>query len=128
MMHEELPPNFLNILLVHTYVVYLAHTCVTSAGDTHWTCAGSGMMHEELPETPGVPALGLQIFVNLAPEHKEVIEGAFAVTNHILVHSLWSRSDLLASNRGVRGEAGAPQDCLRLDLRSVKTWRQSTKR
>mmetsp|Transcript_36304 Transcript_36304/g.80800 ORF Transcript_36304/g.80800 Transcript_36304/m.80800 type:complete len:300 (-) Transcript_36304:3-902(-) len=41
-------------------------------GDTHWTCAGSGIVHEEIPEKVGVPGHGLQLFVNLAPEHKTV--------------------------------------------------------
>jgi redox-sensitive bicupin YhaK (pirin superfamily) len=34
-------------------------------GALHWTMAGSGILHEEVPEQRGVAALGLQIFVNL---------------------------------------------------------------
>lgn len=35
-------------------------------GTLHWTHAGSGMMHEEIPTEPGVPCHGLQMFVKLA--------------------------------------------------------------
>jgi redox-sensitive bicupin YhaK (pirin superfamily) len=34
-------------------------------GDLHWTAAGSGLLHEEVPITRGVVCHGLQIFVNL---------------------------------------------------------------
>ncbi len=40
-------------------------------GDLHWTQAGAGMMHEEVPVEPGRWAHGFQIFVNLAARHKE---------------------------------------------------------
>lgn len=40
-------------------------------GDLHWTQAGAGMMHEEVPIEPGRWAHGFQIFVNLAARHKE---------------------------------------------------------
>jgi redox-sensitive bicupin YhaK (pirin superfamily) len=39
-------------------------------GDLHWTQAGSGMIHEEVPSTPGTICHGAQIFVNLAAKHK----------------------------------------------------------
>lgn len=35
-------------------------------GTLHWACAGSGMMHEEIPEVPGTDCEGLQIFVKLS--------------------------------------------------------------
>jgi len=37
-------------------------------GDLHWTQAGSGIVHDEVPATPGVPVHGLQLFVNLATD------------------------------------------------------------
>jgi redox-sensitive bicupin YhaK (pirin superfamily) len=39
-------------------------------GDLHWTAAGSGILHEEVPITRGVPCHGLQIFVDLATAQK----------------------------------------------------------
>jgi redox-sensitive bicupin YhaK (pirin superfamily) len=50
-------------------------------GDLHWTQAGRGMMHEEVPSEPGKAARGLQVFVNLASKHKQADPVAFHV-NH----------------------------------------------
>jgi redox-sensitive bicupin YhaK (pirin superfamily) len=41
-------------------------------GDLHWTLAGHGIMHEEVPIEPGKVAHGLQIFVNLAAKDKHL--------------------------------------------------------
>jgi redox-sensitive bicupin YhaK (pirin superfamily) len=48
-------------------------------GDLHWTQAGRGMMHEEVPAEPGKAARGLQIFVNLSRQHKQADPVAFKV-------------------------------------------------
>jgi redox-sensitive bicupin YhaK (pirin superfamily) len=48
-------------------------------GDLHWTQAGRGMMHEEVPAEPGQAARGLQIFVNLSQAHKQADPVAFKV-------------------------------------------------
>jgi redox-sensitive bicupin YhaK (pirin superfamily) len=37
-------------------------------GDLHWTRAGSGVQHEEVPTVPGIGVHGAQIFVTLPPE------------------------------------------------------------
>lgn len=39
-------------------------------GDLHWTAAGRGLMHEEVPISRGVVCDGLQIFVNLPASRK----------------------------------------------------------
>ena len=39
-------------------------------GDLHWTAAGRGLMHEEVPIRRGVVCHGLQIFVNLHSSKK----------------------------------------------------------
>lgn len=39
-------------------------------GDLHWTLAGRGVVHEEVPIVPGMLSRGLQIFINLAAEQK----------------------------------------------------------
>lgn len=46
-------------------------------GSLHWTQAGSGMLHEELPRTPGSAAHGLQLFVNSARVNKNAPPEAF---------------------------------------------------
>jgi redox-sensitive bicupin YhaK (pirin superfamily) len=43
----------------------LGHQVEIAPGDLHWTQAGAGLMHEELPRDMGRAAHGLQIFVNL---------------------------------------------------------------
>jgi redox-sensitive bicupin YhaK (pirin superfamily) len=41
------------------------HQNLIQPGDLHWTLAGAGVMHEEIPIVPGKVAHGLQMFVNL---------------------------------------------------------------
>ena len=48
-------------------------------GDLHWTQAGRGIVHEETPSQPGQPAIGLQIFVNMARSHKQDPAAVFKV-------------------------------------------------
>jgi redox-sensitive bicupin YhaK (pirin superfamily) len=50
-------------------------------GDLHWTQAGRGMMHEEVPKAPGKAAQGFQIFVNLAAAHKQSDPVAFHINS-----------------------------------------------
>ncbi len=49
-------------------------------GDLHWTQAGRGMMHEEVPSAPGQAARGLQVFVNLSAANKQAEPAAFHVS------------------------------------------------
>jgi hypothetical protein len=53
---------------------------VIAPGDLHWTQAGSGIVHEETPSQAGQPAVGLQIFVNMARSHKQDLAAVFKVT------------------------------------------------
>lgn len=48
-------------------------------GDLHWTIAGSGVVHDEVPMINGKTAHGLQIFVNLAASKKHMPPGAIHV-------------------------------------------------
>ena len=52
---------------------------VIQPGDLHWTQAGSGIIHEETPSQPGQPAVGLQIFVNMARARKQDPAAVFKV-------------------------------------------------
>ena len=40
-------------------------------GDLHWTQAGRGMVHEEVPSDAGKAARGMQIFVTMSRAHKQ---------------------------------------------------------
>ncbi len=57
----------------------LGDTSEIRPGDLHWTQAGRGMMHEEIPSQPGKAARGLQVFVNLARKDKQSTPRAFQV-------------------------------------------------
>jgi redox-sensitive bicupin YhaK (pirin superfamily) len=50
----------------------LGDTAEILPGDTHWTVAGAGVMHDEVPIETGKVAHGLQIFVNLAAKDKHM--------------------------------------------------------
>ncbi len=50
---------------------------VIGPGALHWTQAGRGMLHEELPAAPGVAAHGLQLFVNSRAADKDAPPAAF---------------------------------------------------
>jgi redox-sensitive bicupin YhaK (pirin superfamily) len=52
---------------------------VIRPGDLHWTQAGRGMMHEEVPEVNGKAARGLQIFVNMSRVNKQAAPAALKV-------------------------------------------------
>lgn len=41
-------------------------------GGLHWTTAGRGVEHEEVPAEPGKTVHGLQIFVGLAPSQQDI--------------------------------------------------------
>lgn len=57
----------------------LGDRSLIAPGALHWTQAGRGMMHEEIPERRGVDCHGVQMFVNLRAEHKSAPPRAFHV-------------------------------------------------
>lgn len=71
-MFEDSPGGFLNR-------DSLGDSSRIGPGGLHWTQAGRGMMHEEVPERRGVEGHGLQIFVNLRIAEKLIAPRAFHV-------------------------------------------------
>jgi redox-sensitive bicupin YhaK (pirin superfamily) len=57
----------------------LGDRSIIRPGDLHWTQAGRGMMHEEVPSEPGKAARGMQVFVNLATVNKQADPAAFHI-------------------------------------------------
>lgn len=55
----------------------LGDRCRIGPGALHWTQAGRGMMHEEIPEHRGVDCHGLQMFVKLRSDHEHAEPRAF---------------------------------------------------
>lgn len=54
-------------------------------GSLHWTQAGSGMLHEEIPTEPGVTCHGVQMFVRLAAADELTPPEAFHLDAHEIV-------------------------------------------
>ncbi len=48
----------------------LGHRGVIAAGDVQWMTAGSGIIHQEMPQASGEPLRGLQLWVNLPRDSK----------------------------------------------------------
>lgn len=59
---------------------------VIRPGDAHWTVAGSGVVHDEVPLQPGLRAHGLQIFVNLAAADKHRLPSALHLLRDDMPH------------------------------------------
>ncbi|MBN8610243.1 MAG: pirin family protein [Deltaproteobacteria bacterium] len=57
----------------------LGDRSVIGPGALHWTQAGRGMMHEEIPSVAGLECHGIQMFVNLRRAHKDAAPRAFHV-------------------------------------------------
>jgi redox-sensitive bicupin YhaK (pirin superfamily) len=55
----------------------LGTTCHIEPGALHWTQAGRGMLHEELPSQTGQAAHGLQLFINSRSSDKDAAPTAF---------------------------------------------------
>jgi redox-sensitive bicupin YhaK (pirin superfamily) len=55
----------------------LGHRLDIAPGSLHWTQAGSGVLHEEIPRVPGRVSHGLQIFVNSAAANKASAPAVF---------------------------------------------------
>ncbi len=58
----------------------LGTSCRIEPGALHWTQAGRGMLHEEVPSTPGQVAHGLQLFINSRSSDKQAEPAAFHVS------------------------------------------------
>jgi redox-sensitive bicupin YhaK (pirin superfamily) len=50
-------------------------------GDLHWTIAGAGIVHDEVPLLPGQVAHGLQLFVNLPAARKHMAPAALHIAS-----------------------------------------------
>ena len=55
----------------------LGHQLDIAPGSLHWTQAGSGVLHEEIPRVPGRVSHGLQVFVNSAAANKATVPAMF---------------------------------------------------
>lgn len=93
-------------------------------GDLHWTQAGSGIVHEETPSQSGQPAIGLQIFVNMARSHKQDPAAVFKVARADM--PVWQGEGVqvkvaAGSFAGLQSPIGAdPRWATRVDLLDIR--------
>ena len=88
-------------------------------GDLHWTAAGSGIVHEEVPMRRGVVCHGLQIFVNLHSSKKwmapQVLHLAGADVPKVRTPGVEARV-VFGSHGEVRSPVEAPTTATLLDV------------
>jgi redox-sensitive bicupin YhaK (pirin superfamily) len=88
-------------------------------GALHWTEAASGIMHEEVPEHPGLQCDGLQIFMNLPAVYKDDEPRVYHVEPEAapVVHQDGGVVRVLAGRLGDSAAAVSPRtDCLVWDI------------
>lgn len=97
-------------------------------GAIHWSAAGSGMVHEEVPTRPGEPVVGLQIFANLPAERKLAPPQMFHLDGADVPRVEGSRTTthvVAGSHDGVRSPLDLPiaVTLLTIEMGPHSTWR-----
>ncbi len=77
-------------------------------GDLHWTIAGRGVLHEELPTADGVDCHGLQIFVNLPADQKLREPSALHLSAHDVPRVRLKKSGVVRVLCGTHRDAVSP--------------------
>jgi redox-sensitive bicupin YhaK (pirin superfamily) len=108
----------------------LGHRDLIGPGTLHWTAAGSGMMHEEVPWERGLTATGLQIFVNLAAVDKMRRPEALHLDSGdvpVVLHDGSSTLVVAGAHDGTRSPLRPPTDVtiLHVTLEPGATWNHS---
>ena len=62
----------------------LGDTAQIRAGDNHWTVAGAGVVHDEVPVVNGLIAHGLQLFVNLSAADKHIVPYSIHIDRELM--------------------------------------------
>jgi redox-sensitive bicupin YhaK (pirin superfamily) len=91
----------------------LGDNSIIRPGDLHWTQAGRGMMHEEVPVEPGKAARGMQVFVNMSRANKQADPVAFKVKHEDMPTVNFEGGSL----RVVTGEFGGQSSPIAQDVR-----------
>ena len=96
----------------------LGHEASIGAGDLHWTLAGRGILHTQLPANPEARIHALQIFVNLPTRSKGVAPNSFHVAAADMPVIQWegTRVRIVAGELfGRKSPAQTPEPVLMLD-------------
>jgi redox-sensitive bicupin YhaK (pirin superfamily) len=89
-------------------------------GDLHWTAAGSGVVHEEVPVRRGVAAHGMQIFVNLHSSKKWMKPAPLHLAAADVPRVTRDGADVrvvVGAHDGVRSPLAVPTEVTLLDVR-----------
>ncbi|PVZ88002.1 pirin family protein [Serratia sp. S1B] len=101
----------------------LGNNAVFGAGDLHWTLAGRGIMHTQVPVGTQSHIHALQIFVNLPAAQKNLPAGSFLISSDKMpiIENSGSRVRVVAGEfQGQRSVTQAPQPILMLDVQFQK--------
>lgn len=96
----------------------IGHNATFGAGDLHWTLAGRGILHTQLPLGTASHIHALQIFVNLPTRLKDVPPDSFWVAASAIpqIHGAGFRLRVVAGEFGGRASpARTPEPVLMLD-------------
>ena len=75
------------------------------AGESQWMTAGSGILHQEMPQ-PSDRMLGLQLWLNL-PRNEKMAEPAYlSITKADMAHTVRGKADILVLAGGLEGAKG----------------------
>jgi redox-sensitive bicupin YhaK (pirin superfamily) len=94
------------------------HRSTFGAGDLHWTLAGRGILHTQLPVGPDARIHALQIFVNLPDRAKATPPDSFKIASADMpqIEDQGVRLRLVAGElRGHRSPAKTPEPVLMID-------------
>jgi redox-sensitive bicupin YhaK (pirin superfamily) len=97
----------------------LGHLNAIPPGALHVTVAGSGVQHEEQPQTPGVLARGYQIWIDLENGARQVAPHALhlgADDVPIVTGDGFKARVVLGSSHGVRSPVSLPTDVRLIDV------------
>jgi redox-sensitive bicupin YhaK (pirin superfamily) len=96
----------------------IGHRSTFGAGDLHWTLAGRGILHTQLPVSPDARIHALQIFVNLPDRAKATPPDSFKVAGSDMpqIESQGVRLRLVAGElSGRKSPAKTPEPVLMID-------------
>lgn len=88
-------------------------------GALHWTAAGRGMIHEEVPAIPGRAAHGIQLFVDLPRAHKQAAPAAHHASRDaiaVVAHDRARVRVVTGSHGDVRSPLTIPTEVTLLDV------------
>ncbi|MCE0826754.1 pirin family protein [Buttiauxella sp. A2-C2_NF] len=101
----------------------LGNNAIFGAGDLHWTMAGRGIMHTQIPVGTQSHIHALQIFVNLPAAQKNLPADSFHISSDKMpiIKNEGSRVRVVAGDfQGHRSLTRAPRPILMLDVQFQK--------